>query len=138
MAKNSKAEPKSNLPEGYVPLRAARSAGFLIFAKGNNFEGILRDKFQVDNNFKKGEKKTVFKIELTEEGTRIVDAETKEERVADVGEVIGIDETGYLRALQDVEPGTRVVGINLGMQDAKQVKAGRKPAWIFELGRVPF
>jgi len=138
MAKNTKEAPKSSLPDGYVPIRAARSAGFLIFAKGNNFEGILRDKFQVDNTFKKGEKKTVFKVELTVAGTRIVDAETREERVADEGEIIGIDETGYLRALHDIEPGAQIVGVCKGQQDPKEVKKGRKPAWIFELGRVPF
>jgi len=131
--------PKSRLPEGFEPATLARSAGFYIPRKGNDLIGILKDVIETDDPFKKGQKRFYFKIEVTEGGqTAINDAETKSERIADQGEVIGVDEKGFLRVIRDMAKGQPVAIMCNGQQDKKDAKKGRNPAWMFEVGKVPF
>ncbi len=130
--------PKSRLPEGFEPATLARSAGFYIPRKGNDLVGILRDVIETDDPFKKGQKRFYFKIEATEPGTAINDAESKEERAAEPGEVIGVDEKGFLRVIRDMVKGQPIAIMCNGQQDKKDAKKGKNPAWLFEVGKVPF
>ncbi len=127
---------KSRLPDGFVPLQQSRVAGFFICEEGNAVQGFIRDTFQTPNRFKPSEPKTVFKIEVSTPGTRIIDGENGE-REAEIGELIGLDEKGYLRKLRDVEKGREIAAICTG-QEAKPAKKGQSPAWIFEIGVMPF
>ncbi len=134
----AKAAPKTQLPEGYAPLQLSRSAGFFLPEAGNRVEGILKDIIETEDPFKKGSTRWYFKIELTEDGTKIIDAETKKERIATTGELIGVDEKGYLRVLRTLEKGRQVFFVCLGQQEKKDAKKGKNPAWLFEVGAVPF
>jgi len=134
----AKAQPKTTLPEGFVTLRPARSAGYYVTRKGNSVRGYFREMVETDDPFNKGAKRVFFKVELTADETVIVDSETKTERVAEIGEVIGIDEKGFLKALRDVEKCREIYFVCTGQQEKKDVKKGRSPAWLFELGAVPF
>lgn len=130
--------PKSRLPEGYETVTLARSAGFYITRKGNDLIGILRDVIETDDPFKKGAKRFYFKVEVTAGSTAINDAETKVERVAEIGEVIGVDEKGFLRVVRDMQKGQPLAIMCNGQQDKKDAKKGKNPAWMFEVGKVPF
>ncbi len=131
-------QPKSRLPEGFEPATLVRSAGFYIPRKGNDLIGILKDVIETDDPFKKGAKRFYFKIEVTEGDTAINDAETNAERIAEVGEVIGVDEKGFLRVIRDMQKGRPIAIMCNGQQDKKDAKKGRNPAWLFEVGKVPF
>jgi len=134
----AKAQTKSSLPEGFVPLTLSRSAGFFLPEKGNAVQGKLMDIIETEDPFKKGAQRYYFKVELTKAGTKIVDAESKKERVAEEGELIGVDEKGYLRVLRTVEKGTEIFFLCQGQQEKKDAKKGKNPAWLFEVGKVPF
>lgn len=133
MAKNT---PKSSLPDGFEPVALPKSAGFYVTRAGNSIRGFLRDVLEQDDPFNKGRKRYAFRIELTEGGTVVVS--DKKERTAEEGELIGVDEKGYLRALRDIEKGREVFIMCNGLQDKKDAKKGRNPAWLFEIGAVPF
>jgi len=133
MAKNA---PKSNLPEGFVPVALPKSAGFYVVKEGNTVQGILRDVLEQDDPFNKGAKRFAFRVELTKGGTTVMTDKT--ERKADVGELIGVDEKGYLRAIRDVEKGREIFIRCTGKQAAKDVKMGRSAAWLFDIVAMPF
>lgn len=134
----AKQAPKTNLPEGFVPLTLSRSAGFFLPEKGNSVQGKLMDVIETEDPFKKGSMRFYFKVELTKgDQTKIVDAETKKERIAEEGELIGVDEKGYLRVLRTVEKGTEIFFFCNGQQEKKDAKKGKNPAWLFEVGKVP-
>lgn len=102
MASTKKAAAKkvSPLPKGFVPARQAL-AGFFAFEAGNSITGILRGSFPVKGKF--GEKR-VYRIEIVEGSTQI----GQDGEVAERGDVVGLDETGYTRALSDLEQGSGV------------------------------
>ncbi len=133
----AKEKTKSHLPNGYEPLQLSRSAGFFLPEAGNRAEGILTDIMEQDDPFNKGRTRFAYRVQLTEDGTKIVDATTKKERLAETGELIGIDEKGYLRVLRTMEKGRQICVVCLGQQDKAAAKKGRSPAWLFEVGAVP-
>jgi len=105
MATASKAEkktkaPKSKpLPKGFKPARQ-RLDGFFAREAGNEVTGILRGSFEMQGKFGK---KRIYRVELVEGETQIEDGE-----MIGAGGMVGIDETGYTKALSDIEPGTGV------------------------------
>jgi len=127
MAKNAK---KSNMPAGFEPLRS-RLGGFYIVREGNAVQGFLRGSFVTTGDF--GPKKT-YRVELSDDGTSVMDE--GKERVALKGELIGVDQKGFLKSLENVEAG-REVFIQCTGQEAKAKKKGQSPAWLFDVGVVP-
>ena len=87
------------LPKGFKPARQ-RLDGFFEREVGNEATGVLRGSFEVKGKF--GSKR-VYRIELTAGETQVGDGE-----MVGPGGIVGVDETGYTKALGDVEPGTGV------------------------------
>ena len=89
----------AKLPKGFKAARA-RLDGFFEREKGNSVQGLLRGTFDVKGKF--GQRR-VFRIELTEGETQVGDGE-----VVGPGSMIGLDETGYTKVLNELEVGTLV------------------------------
>lgn len=120
MAKRAKktASPKSALstlpqaPEGFEEVFGARVAGWFAREEGNVLQGILRESFEVKSKFTREadgkKKKRVYKVEVTAAGCLVekVDAEGTVE--AELGDLVGLDESGFLRRLSEVEEGREV------------------------------
>lgn len=87
------------LPKGFKPARQ-RLDGFFEREVGNEATGVLRGSFEVKGKF--GSKR-VYRIELTAGETQVGDGE-----MVGPGGIVGVDETGYTKALGDIEPGTGV------------------------------
>lgn len=127
MAKNTKS---SNLPKGFQTLGMVPVAGWYILREGNTVQGVLEDSFIV-NGGKFGPKK-IYKVKLTMSGAAAMGGENgKTEVTLDEGDVIGIDEKGFLKALANVEKGREVYIECTGKGKAK---AGQSAPWTFELG----
>jgi len=126
-----KSEPEEQLPAGFTPLQGGKIDGWFVVKPGNAIQGILRDTFVVKGKF--GPKK-VFKIEVTSGETEVLDGENGEFTAAG-GEMIGLDEKGWLKSLADVPRGTEIYVRCLGQEAA--AKKGQKPAWKFLVGAVP-
>jgi hypothetical protein len=116
-SKKTKTKP---LPKGFKPARQ-RLDGFFEREPGNEATGILRGSFEVKGKF--GARR-VYRIELTTGETQAGDGE-----MVGPGGIIGIDETGYTKALGDIEPGTGVFIRYEGKEGA-----GEKDPHIFTLG----
>jgi len=108
------------LPKGFR-LARTRLDGFFKREVGNEATGILRGSFEVKGKF--GVRR-VYRIELTDGETQVGDGE-----MVGPGGVIGIDETGYTKALGDIEPGTGVFVRYEGKDGS-----GEKDPHIFTLG----
>ena len=125
MAKSTTAKklPKvAPLPKGFKPARS-NLAGFFAREKGNSATGILRGSFELTGRFGK---KRVFRVELTE-GVCIVG----EGEVVEAGSLVGIDETGYTKALGDLEPGTVVF-----VRYEGKAGEGEKDPHVFTIGKL--
>lgn len=131
VATNGRTREESQLPEGFEPLTSGRVAGWFLLEEGNEIRGILRDTFVVDGKFGK---KNVHKILITSGTTRIMHPENGETDVGE-GEMVGIDETGWLKALSDVGKG-REIYIKCTGKDAP-TKDFPRGVWKFLLGVVP-
>jgi hypothetical protein len=129
------------LPEGFVSVRS-RLDGFYQVAIGNAIEGTLLDSFESDSDY--GRRK-VYKIKITNAkplvaktgkwvATPTVVADDNGKRNAEVGEVIGVDEKGWLKGLAEIESGSTVYVCCTGQGEAK---AGRSAPWVFSIGKVP-
>lgn len=109
--------------EGFEELYGERVTGWFVAASGNVLQGILRDSFETDSNFRarKGEekkKRKVYKIEVTKvdekHPTVVIPAEpaNDDESVngvhAQVGDLVGLDEKGFLKALGKCTAGQEV------------------------------
>jgi hypothetical protein len=93
------------VPEGFDELTFGRVRGWFVFEAGNAVEGVLRDSFTKEGNYGTD---TVYKIEVGRMAPMIVDGETDEKVRAERGDVVGLDEKGFLRRLGDVPKGARV------------------------------
>jgi len=115
----SKAPP---LPKGFKELSSSL-AGFFTRAPGNTLTGILRGSFETKGKF--GARK-VYRIEVTDGTTMCTDKEGDVE--ATPGDMIGIDETGYLKALGDLDAGSPLF--------LRCVSKGpsEKDPWVFQIG----
>lgn len=130
-ARKPKSTPEESLPAGYAPLTGGKIDGWFVVKAGNSIEGILRDAFTVKGQF--GPKR-VYKIEVTDGETEALDSESGEFTAAG-GEMIGVDEKGWLKGLADISKGSKVFIRCLGQ--AETAKKGQKPAWKFLVGAIP-
>lgn len=130
--------PKKNdnenaLPDGFEPLARRSVDGWFVLEEGNTVQGFFRGSFNVPSQFsRKG--KNVFKIELTAGGKTKALIENGEEATMDEGDFVGLDEKGWLAALNDVPEGREVFVRCKGKGVAKK---GQSAPWIFDLGVVP-
>jgi hypothetical protein len=119
------------LPEGFEPLRAGRVEGFFIREEDNQVQGILKDSFVVKGKFGS---KTVYKILITSGETRIMTKDDAEQDATE-GMLIGLDESGWLKSLADVEKGREVFVKCMGLEEpTKEFPRGQ---WKFKLGVMP-
>jgi hypothetical protein len=118
--KKTKAPKSKSLPKGFKPARQ-RLDGFFAREEGNSATGILRGSFEVKGKF--GARR-VYRVELVDGETQVGDGE-----MVGPGAMIGIDETGYTKALGDIEPGTGIF-IRYEGKDGP----GEKDPHIFTLG----
>lgn len=125
---------QTSLPAGFEPLQRKSIDGWYLVKEGNVIQGIYRGNFNVPSQFSR-QGKTVHKIEITEGGTTEVTVEDGRETLADKGDLVGVDEKGWLSALNDLKDGQEVYIRCTGRGEAKK---GQSAPWTFELGAVPF
>lgn len=107
--------------EGFAEVSSSdRVVGWFNLQAGNAIQGILRGSFELDNRFDKNKKKKVYKIEVTSEdpaghGPTLhtsANSATAEDYPdgcpAKVGDLIGLDEKGFLQSLRSIEEGREV------------------------------
>lgn len=116
---------KNSIPEGFEPV-SSKMGGFFIVREGNQLRGILRDSFVHTGQF--GAKR-VYKVELTADGTAVTNSDS-EEVLAEAGDIIGLDEKGYLKALGDIEKGAEIFVRCTGKGAAKK---GQNAPWTFDV-----
>jgi len=137
MATKKKKSNEPDLPEGFEPV-SSKMDGFFIVEDGNSIQGIIRDAFMVRSQFHKDGKR-VYKIEITNGTTRVMHSENGEQDATE-GDVVGVDEKGYLKKLGDMPKGTEVYLRVLGREET--AKKGQQPAWKFQVavkeGKIPF
>ena len=131
--KNDKPKRDTELPEGFEELGQTRVAGWFVLEAGNSVQGFIKDTFETTNRFDKKNKKRVYKVELSDGTTKIVNSEG-EIVEARQGDLIGLDEKGYLKKLADLEKGREFFALCKGKEDEEDEKS----PWIFKLGAVPF
>ncbi len=138
MAKNDKKseakkspEVDTDLPEGFVPLGRGKVTGWFIREEGNTVRGFLKDSFTVKSKDRKYPDKKVYVIEISGGETNVMNAEGEPEIISEG--TVGVDETGYLKKLGDLEKG-REVFLKCKGKDGTD----RDSPWIFAVGVVPF
>jgi len=127
--KNGARRPKTdaNLPAGFDPLEFGRVAGWFKLEKGNSVQGRIVDSFTTNGKY--GERR-VYKVEITAGQT---DCTLDDEDVtAEVGDVVGVDEKGFLKRLADVPEGAEIF-VRCAGKDAPS-KDFPQGAWRFDLG----
>lgn len=108
-------------PSGFAPLRS-RCDGFFAREVGNTIQGVLLGKFTV----KGGEygDRGCFRIRITEGETVCGDGE-----LLGPGKLVGLDEKGWTKKLNDVEIGTEVWVHYEGQGEPEEIvnpKTGKK------------
>lgn len=121
---SKKAAKQQPMPDGYKELSSSL-AGFFVRQAGNSFEGVLRGSFTTKGKF--GDRR-VYRIEVADGEPIVVSKDNPEPSEAAIGEIIGVDETGYLKRLNDLEDGTEVFLRCVGKG------ASEKDPWIFQVG----
>jgi hypothetical protein len=94
-------------PDGFAPVFGERVLGWFLPEAGNIIQGTLKDVFETDSKFSKrdeSKKKRVYKIEVTAisptHPTYYIPADADDARQsAKVGDLIGLDEKGWLKSL---------------------------------------
>lgn len=122
--------PLSQVPAGpsdFDDVFGGRVVGWWALQAGNVIQGILRDSFETKTQFRTPEnkgKKRVYKVEITVAGCLInpsvsddSDEEAGELVEAEIGDMVGVDEKGFLKALSQVIIGQEI--------------------WIFYRGKEP-
>jgi hypothetical protein len=98
-------------PEGFEEIFGERVTGWWALVPGNTIQGILRDTFNAKSKFN-SEGKKVYKIELTKSGAQIhpanSDTDATELETAEEGELVGVDEKGFLKSLSRVSIGQEI------------------------------
>jgi hypothetical protein len=110
------------LPKGFKAARQ-RLDGFFTREEGNSAQGILKGSFETKGKF--GARR-VYRIELTAGETQVGDGE-----MVGPGAFVGVDETGYTKALGDIEDGTVVFVRYEGKEGP-----GEKDPHIFTIGQA--
>ena len=97
-----------------------RLEGWFILEAGNAIQGILKGSFTLPNRFDKDKPKRVYRIAVTsddpaKQGPTLynpADSAVAEDwpdgRPAEIGQLIGIDEKGFLQSLRDIPELTEV------------------------------
>lgn len=115
---------QASAPEGFDEVFGERVVGWWALTPGNVIRGILRDMFETKSKFKRDDgsnKKRVYKIEVTDPTGCLV-MESGEDAGDDPvpvekGDLVGVDEKGFLKALARVMVGQEI--------------------WIQYLGKLP-
>jgi hypothetical protein len=107
--------------EGYTEVSSSdRAEGWFLLQAGNAVQGFLRGVFEVKDRFNKGQMKKVYRIEVTSDDparrgpTLITPADSAiaedwpEGKPAGIGDLIAIDEKGFLQPLRKIEEGREV------------------------------
>jgi len=142
MAKDTKTKTKSkepdrdpDMPEGFAPLGRTRVNGWFVREAGNAIQGIIRDSFVVKSKKPRFPDKKVYVIELTGGATQIMNGDGNVETI-DEG-TVGLDETGYLKKLAQLEPQAEVFIKCMGKEEDTQ-----QAPWVFKIGvaggKIPF
>ena len=111
------------LPKGFVQARSSLD-GFFTREEGNSITGKLRGSFEVEGNYGK---RRVFRIELTDGETQV----GQDGEMVGKGAMVGLDETGYTKALGDFDPGEIVFVRYEGKEGP-----GEKDPHIFTIGKL--
>lgn len=132
--KSTKTAPKTDtdMPEGFVALGMTRVAGWFVREAGNTLQGTLADSFTVKASGKFKKERKVYKIEITAGSTKVMNSDGEEVTIEEG--LVGLDETGYLKKLGDLEKGREVFIKCKGKEDPDD----RESPWIFAIGVVPF
>ncbi len=128
MSKNEKNG--SKLPDGFVPVRS-RLDGFYKVAEGNAIQGVLVGSYSSEGEYGP---KTVYKVKVTNDKLGTIVTDDGGPRKAVAGDIIGIDEKGWLKGLADIDEGTTIYVVCTGQGEAT---AGRSAPWKFEIGQMP-
>jgi hypothetical protein len=134
--------------DGYTEVSGGdRVAGFFIVQAGNAIAGVYRGFFEVASKFNKGEKKRVHRIEITSDNpagngptlyhsaNSAVAEDFPDGSPAGGGELIGIDEKGFLQSLRSVQEGQEVWIACLGKEaPSEEFPQG---AWKFKVMAKP-
>jgi hypothetical protein len=107
--------------EGFAEVSSAdRVIGWFNLQASNAIQGILRGSFELDNRFDKDKKKRVYRIEVTSanpagKGPTLYNSTTSaiaedfpDGCPAKVGDLLGLDEKGFLQSLRAIEEGREV------------------------------
>jgi len=129
--------------EGFEEISSGdRVVGWFAIQAGNAIQGILRGFFEVDSKFtargKPPEKKRVYRIEVTSsdpagQGPTLYRPGDDVDDIAQgqPGDLLGIDEKGFLQSLRKVEVGQQVWIACLGKEEpSEQYPQG---AWKFRV-----
>lgn len=134
---------------GYSELSGDRVAGFFALNPGNAIEGVFKGFFEVDSKFKRDDKgkKRVYRIEVTSidpagRGPTLyysADSAVAEDYPdgcpAELGDLIGVDEKGFLQSLRSVKDGQEVWIACLGKEGpSEEFPQG---AWKFKVMAKP-
>lgn len=122
----------SALPEGFEEVFGARVAGWFDRTAGNEIVGTLLEVFETKSKFSASGKKRVYKIEVTRGSTSILitptgappeKGKTKVKPLAGSagkGDIVGLDESGWLKRLASVELGREVYVKCLGKSEPSE------------------
>jgi hypothetical protein len=134
-------------PEGFQEVSGERVTGWFAVQAGNAIQGILRDVFETKSKFSGRDgsnKKRVYKIEVTsaapsKAGPTLYNSSDEDKadelQQAEVGDLIGVDEKGWLQSLKKVLVGQEVWIACMG----KQPPSAEYPqgAWIYRVLAKP-
>ena len=127
--KESKAS--SALPKGFEALALDRVDGWFKLVKGNTLQGVLEDSFQTKSRFNESGKKTVYKVRIST-GETAVEISKDEDGVCGEGDVVGLDEKGFLKGLSKVAQGAEIFIRCTGK--AAPTKDMPQGSWRFDIG----
>jgi hypothetical protein len=118
--------PESQLasaPDEFQDVFGERVFGWWALVPGNVIQGILKDSFETNSRFARDsdgkKKKKVYKIELTVAGTLVHPAASEDNGADDsadeaptvkakLGDLVGVDEKGFLKSLARISVGQEV------------------------------
>lgn len=135
--------------EDFEELFGERVVGWFLPAAGNVLQGVIRDTFEKDSNFRrKGEepkKQKVYKIEVTKvydnHPTVVIPSDPENDDAsingvyAEVGDLVGLDQKGFLKGLDRCVVGQEVWVACLGKMDASADYP--QGAWVYRVKARP-
>ncbi len=122
-----------DLPEGFAEVSGGRVDGWFDMERGNKIQGTMLGTFEVKSKFGNGRKK-VYKIQITEGETSVVDNEGVVSKFT-TGSVVGLDECGWVKPLATVPEGREVYVKCLGKSPPTEEQP--RGVWRFRLAALP-